>query len=211
MLALLRHDEPESQLREGVQKQLSDFLEAGEYLNLLCFTIANLTNSRAPEAPPFVDKLFRSLRSKAFMPYDDGKPPTSDGIPIPLDALVREPRGTKRGAADDGFEANRQPPKGPRLNGDYPSSRRDVSSSSGPRFNDMRGGRGGIVGVGGRGGGRGAGPSGPRGRSSEPCRDYHSASSVSYFIQAVCSLTLIQTRASALVAKRANTRTGTKQ
>lgn len=29
VLALLRHDEPESQLREGVQKQLSDFLESG--------------------------------------------------------------------------------------------------------------------------------------------------------------------------------------
>lgn len=138
------------------------------------------------EAPPFVEKLFRAIHTKSYKPYDDGMPtvPTpsssSDGIRIPIDALVKrspvaESRGIKRSAEDDPA-ANRPLPKGPRLSSEY-SNGRGINGrggpSSGPRYSDSRG----------RGGGRGSrpGPPGPPGppnrapRTQEPCRDYHSA------------------------------------
>lgn len=35
VLALLKHDEPESQLRTGLEKQLAEFLEAGLSIRLI--------------------------------------------------------------------------------------------------------------------------------------------------------------------------------
>ncbi|KAF8302590.1 hypothetical protein DL93DRAFT_2160767 [Clavulina sp. PMI_390] len=151
VLALLKHNEPEAQLRTGIEKQLSEFLEA--------------------EASPFVEKLFRAIRSKSYLPYEDVQPSSSDGIRIPVDAALG-PRGTKRGADDDSGFA-RQPPKGPRLSSDGPG-RRPQADRGGPRNSDGRGGRGGGVGRGaGRGGAANGGGQGRNGRSPEPCRDYH--------------------------------------
>ncbi|OCB88593.1 hypothetical protein A7U60_g4296 [Sanghuangporus baumii] len=109
VLALLKHETTESDLREELVKQLDEFFEDG--------------------ATGFVDTLFAALRSKSYIPYTTSPssfPPSSNssqdvGIPIPLDALMSPSstspgrgRGTKR--AHDGDDRDtRGPPKGPRL------------------------------------------------------------------------------------------------
>lgn len=127
------------------------------------------------------------------MPYDDGKPQaapssSSDGIHIPIDALVarspsspRDTRGTKRVAEEDSF-GSRPPPKGPRLSGEYASRNSNGRGPppSGPRNSDARGGRSGRAGK--------TGPSSSRsGRQKEACRDYHSMSGA-FLHRNFCSL-----------------------
>ncbi|EJD04034.1 uncharacterized protein FOMMEDRAFT_106444 [Fomitiporia mediterranea MF3/22] len=108
IIALLKHDVPEHDLRQEVIKQLDEFFEDG--------------------ASGFVDTLFAALRSKSYVPYttSPGSFPASTekardaGIPIPLDALISPSstsptdRGTKRSHDGDDRET-RGPPKGPRL------------------------------------------------------------------------------------------------
>ncbi|GJJ09424.1 hypothetical protein Clacol_003646 [Clathrus columnatus] len=101
VLALLKHDAAEPDLRKMFISQLEEFLEG--------------------EASKFVDTLFAALRSKSYLPYEPVKSESHQiGIPIPLDGLVSE-RGRKRGLEID--EHNHPPPKGPRLSNDTPFSR----------------------------------------------------------------------------------------
>ncbi|KAF9513684.1 hypothetical protein BS47DRAFT_1485487 [Hydnum rufescens UP504] len=166
VLALLKHEAAEAELRTMFVQQLQDFLET--------------------EAAPFVDKLFQTLRTRSYIPYDDVQPASgTTGIPIPLDSLVTSPhtpRGTKRISDSDLDRGSRPPPKGPRLSdgGRYSNGR-----NSGPS-NHSRGGARGAHGVNsgrsgpsypnGRNGSSNAGPSSDRSQYSnvkEPCRDYH--------------------------------------
>ena len=121
-----------------------------------------------------MDTLFQVLRSRSYLPYDDGSPlpksaPASNGIHIPLDALVTPssaPRGQKRSADSD---EPRHPPKGPRLSdgGRYPG-RAGGGSRGGPRGN-----RGGY-----------SGPGRGKGLPRERCRDYYSEHSPPFYLSA---------------------------
>ncbi|KAL6304235.1 hypothetical protein BKA93DRAFT_301444 [Sparassis latifolia] len=136
ILALLKHNAPEAELRKELASQLEEFLEKG---------------------PSFIDTLFTALRTKSYLPYSAASPssgylpsstPSVDtGIPIPLDALLSPSiptspdRGRKRSIDHDDHEM-RPPTKGPRLNGDGQFSRygrNDSRSSWGGR--GERGGR----------------------------------------------------------------------
>ncbi|KIJ45498.1 hypothetical protein M422DRAFT_74981 [Sphaerobolus stellatus SS14] len=98
VIALLKHDAPEPQLRKMFIGQLEEFLEK--------------------EAEAFVDSLLAALRTKSYLPYEPVKAETQDGaIPIPLDAFVStgasSDRRRKRSLEADDNE--HPPPKGPRL------------------------------------------------------------------------------------------------
>ncbi|KAH0838608.1 hypothetical protein J3R83DRAFT_6930 [Lanmaoa asiatica] len=168
VLALLKHNLPEAEMRNELTTQLEEFLEK--------------------EGPSFIDTLFTVLRTKSYLPYTTSPPPshsssnshpTDAGIPIPLDSLLSNntpspERGLKRTHVDDDHEALR-PAKGPRLTADgqfsrYPSGRDTRSTGQwGPRHD-----RQGPV--------NGAGPAanGQRIQTYQPpdqrrgvCRDYH--------------------------------------
>ncbi|KAF8587345.1 hypothetical protein K439DRAFT_1630837 [Ramaria rubella] len=147
VLALLKHDAAEPELRKMFVSQLEEFLEK--------------------EASKFVDALFSALRTKSYLPYEPIKSEPYEpikmepggGIPIPLDALMSavgsSDRGRKRSL--DGNEHEHPPPKGPRLSGDghfsrYPGSNGRHSRGTG---NHHHGG----VQANGRGAGRGEGSS----------------------------------------------------
>ncbi|KAI0336015.1 hypothetical protein GY45DRAFT_572451 [Cubamyces sp. BRFM 1775] len=179
ILALLKHNAPEAELRKELAVQLEEFLEK--------------------ECASFVDTLFIALRSKSYLPYSatpsTNYPSSSTsadvGIPIPLDGLLNPSpptpeRGRKRGIDQDDYDAH-GPSKGPRLNNDSQFSRygrNDRSSWGG------RGDRGGRMDVNGRpdymdGGmagmdmGMGMNGMNGRGQNYRPperrgiCRDYH--------------------------------------
>ncbi|TFY79735.1 hypothetical protein EWM64_g4275, partial [Hericium alpestre] len=163
ILALLKHNAPESELRKELTSQLEEFLEK--------------------EGPPFLDTLFTILRTKSYLPYGTSSPPPATpshpashlnpsqpqpiqtldtGIPIPFDALlglqnaISGDRGRKRGPDYD--DRDGRPPKGPRLSGD------------GWRGGGWDGrGRGDVM-DGGMGGGRGYRPPDQK---RGICRDYH--------------------------------------
>ncbi|KAF8527861.1 hypothetical protein BU17DRAFT_38588 [Hysterangium stoloniferum] len=101
VLALLKHDAAEPDLRKMFINQLEEFLEK--------------------ESAKFVDTLFAALRTKSYLPYESAKADIQDvGIPIPIDALMSGPsdRGRKRSLEHD--EHDHPLPKGPRLgNGSY--------------------------------------------------------------------------------------------
>ncbi|KAG8220113.1 hypothetical protein J3R82DRAFT_1133 [Butyriboletus roseoflavus] len=169
VLALLKHNLPELEMRKELTSQLEEFLEK--------------------EGPSFIDTLFTVLRTKSYLPYTTSPPPsqssssnphpTDAGIPIPLDSLLSNnspspERGQKRTHADDDRDAH-HPAKGPRLTVDgqfsrYSSGRDALSTGQwGPR-NDRHG----PV--------NGAGPAvnGQRIQTYQPpdqrrgvCRDYH--------------------------------------
>ncbi|KAH9950510.1 hypothetical protein B0H21DRAFT_723637 [Amylocystis lapponica] len=110
ILALLKHNAPESELRKELAGQLEEFLEK--------------------EGPPFIDTLFTALRTKSYLPYSATTPSSGyasssaqsidTGIPIPLDALLSPSiptspsRGRKRSIDHDDRDS-RPPAKGPRL------------------------------------------------------------------------------------------------
>ncbi|CDO72420.1 hypothetical protein BN946_scf184977.g119 [Trametes cinnabarina] len=134
VLALLKHNAPEPELRKELVVQLEEFLEK--------------------ESASFVDTLFTVLRTKSYLPYaatpSTSYPSSSTnadvGIPIPLDGLLNPPsspeRGRKRGMDED-YEAH-GPSKGPRLNNDGQFSRygrNDRSSWGGRGDRPDRGGR----------------------------------------------------------------------
>ncbi|KAF8139929.1 hypothetical protein EV363DRAFT_1206054 [Boletus edulis] len=117
VLALLKHNLPEAEMRKELTTQLEEFLEK--------------------ESPSFIDTLFTVLRTKSYLPYTTSPPPsqpspsnprlTDAGIPIPLDGLLPNnnsapERGQKRTHADDERDALR-PAKGPRLTVDGQFSR----------------------------------------------------------------------------------------
>ncbi|EJD55496.1 hypothetical protein AURDEDRAFT_109804 [Auricularia subglabra TFB-10046 SS5] len=159
VLALLKHDASEAELRDMFSKQLADFLEQ--------------------EAPAFTEQLLAALRTKSYMPYAADAPlarSEDPGIPIPLDALVPPAAGQKRSAEGDDFD--RAPPKGPRLSSDGNFSRYGPgpSHSNGGawRGGEQRGqgaGRGGYANGGANG--RPQNDMSQRGPRRGLCRDYH--------------------------------------
>ncbi|KAJ3998446.1 hypothetical protein F5050DRAFT_1805896 [Lentinula boryana] len=105
ILALLKHNVPESKMKNDLQSQLDEFLEK--------------------ECAPFIDTLFTVLRTKSYLPYTD-EPPTAPsksldtGIPIPLDALLSSPaspEGSRKRSLDNPDTGGQPHPKGPRLDG----------------------------------------------------------------------------------------------
>jgi len=107
ILALLKHNVPESDMRRELTGQLDEFLEK--------------------ECPSFIDTLFTVLRTKSYLPYSTDSTPRQPramdtGIPIPLDALLlpsshaSPERGQKRSMEYD--ERDGRPAKGPRLSVD---------------------------------------------------------------------------------------------
>ena len=125
ILALLKHEASEPDLRDELVKQLDEFFENGASVILCALYIRFLMILEG--ATEFVDTLFAALRSKSYTPYTTGPPSfhsSSDnsqdaGIPIPLDGLISPSatspgRGTKRSRDGDDRDG-RGPPKGPRL------------------------------------------------------------------------------------------------
>ncbi|KAI0690701.1 hypothetical protein BC835DRAFT_1280552 [Cytidiella melzeri] len=112
ILALLKHNAPEADLRQELSSQLEEFLEK--------------------ETLSFIQTLFTALRTKSYMPYAAPSPPTSpsgssaipsvdNGIPIPLDLVtptesISPDRRRKRSLDHDGRDY--RPQKGPRLGDD---------------------------------------------------------------------------------------------
>ncbi|KAI0670098.1 hypothetical protein C8Q78DRAFT_167784 [Trametes maxima] len=181
ILALLKHNQPEAELRKELGVQLEEFLEK--------------------ECSPFVDTLFTALRTKSYLPYSatasTSYPSSSTsadvGIPIPLDGLLNPPsqspeRGRKRGIDQDDYETH-GPSKGPRLNngGQFSRYGRDDRSSWGGRGDRGDRGRmdlagrpdfmdGGMTGMDMGMGMNGMNGRGPNYRPPERrgiCRDYH--------------------------------------
>ncbi|KAH9049466.1 hypothetical protein EDB84DRAFT_1037590 [Lactarius hengduanensis] len=125
ILALLKHNGPEPELRKDLAGQLDEFLEK--------------------EGPPFIDALFTTLRTKSYLPYSSPPPPTApslptdNGIPIPLDALISSgsssPPGPDRSRKrPSDYEDSLRPPKGPRMSQDGPFSRQ--GPHRGPGWNN---------------------------------------------------------------------------
>ena len=202
ILALLKHNTSEPDLRVELGTQLEEFLEKGACPHS-CFpsNMFHSLNYRAfrhlAETQHFINLLFNALRSKSYLPYNTSPPPTPTqprnnsnpsairpngvGIPIPLEVLPTGPSN---------------PPSNPRKRGlDNPSD--DHEFRKGPRLSNdpgfprpVRGGRGQWDS---RGGGRGRDggfgePSGLHGGNRPQqyrppdqakrgiCRDYHSES-----------------------------------
>ncbi|KAL4268008.1 hypothetical protein AB1N83_000733 [Pleurotus pulmonarius] len=111
ILALLKHNVAESEMRKELSVQLEEFLEK--------------------ECPSFIDTLFTVLRTKSYLPYATSSTPifpsttpsVDTGIPIPLDGLIspsiptQSERTRKRSIEHDEHDG-RPPSKGPRLSGD---------------------------------------------------------------------------------------------
>ncbi|KAB5594300.1 Zf-CCCH domain containing protein [Ceratobasidium theobromae] len=178
VLALLKHDAPESDLKETFRKQLYDFLDN--------------------ETSGFVDELFAVIKSESYKA--SSKPPTAPrsapvpsvpilapaptassdaGIPIPIDALLgskSDSRGTKRRLDSDGGpgdQQDRSPPKGPRLRDSRydPYARHD---NGGRTFrNDRDGSRNGARPPTGPAADRERTRNDERDTKRQPCRDYH--------------------------------------
>ncbi|KAG0697156.1 hypothetical protein DFH29DRAFT_991492 [Suillus ampliporus] len=117
ILALLKHNVPENEMRKELSSQLEEFLEK--------------------EGPSFIDTLFTVLRTKSYLPYTAGDPtssfslpsrsqPADTGIPIPLDGLLSNhsptDRGQKRSLEHDERDG-RPPTKGARLSAEGQFSR----------------------------------------------------------------------------------------
>ncbi|XP_006454808.1 hypothetical protein AGABI2DRAFT_198413 [Agaricus bisporus var. bisporus H97] len=111
ILALLKHNVSEPEMRKELLIQLDEFLEK--------------------ECPPFVDTLFTVLRTKSYLPYtSEPAPPRAvdSGIPIPLDLITPSPsdsnmeRGRKRSLEADDRDG-RPPAKGARVSSEEEFSR----------------------------------------------------------------------------------------
>ncbi|KAJ2920390.1 hypothetical protein MD484_g46, partial [Candolleomyces efflorescens] len=182
ILALLKHEVTESDMRKELEQQLEEFLEK--------------------ETKTFIDTLFTVLRTKSYLPYNAPTPPppesqsADNGIPIPLDSLMSDPAGPssersrKRSASSD--ERDGRPKKGPRLGNDsdfsrYGNGRQDAAAWNGAQqFTGFPGG--GMEGFGMPMGAMGMGipmnamgpMAGRRSQGYQPpgqkrgiCRDYH--------------------------------------
>lgn len=209
ILALLKHNAPEADLRQELMSQLEEFLEKGVY-SLHFISALALTDSFVnAETSSFIQTLFTALRTKSYMPYAAPSPPTSPsgpsnsttidtGIPIPLDLVTPSDgsspdRRRKRSLEHD--DRDYRPPKGPRLNEDGTFQR---FGGRPERGSWARGERGGRMMMSGRAdymdGGMdsslemGMGGGAMNGRGYRPpdrvrgiCRDYHSESHLHVF------------------------------
>ncbi|KAH7883912.1 hypothetical protein F5I97DRAFT_1896746 [Phlebopus sp. FC_14] len=182
VLALLKHNVPESEMRKELSVQLEEFLEK--------------------EVPSFIDTLFTVLRTKSYLPYTANSPPPSYssassntqsgevGIPIPLDSFLSSSSSSERGQKrilDHDDRDGPGPAKGPRLSADSQFSRysngRDnrLGGQWGGRFD--RSDRQGMIRANGMGQGMDGGSmNGRRIETYQPpeqrrgiCRDYHNS------------------------------------
>ncbi|KAJ6604401.1 hypothetical protein DFH09DRAFT_1122561 [Mycena vulgaris] len=122
ILALLKHNVPEAEMRKELAVQLDEFLEKAE-------------------CPPFIDTLFTVLRTKSYLPYGTA-PSTSafpanqadNGIPIPLDTPSSSvsPDRTRKRSFDNDERDGRPPAKGPRLSNEGQFSRYSNGRGGGP-------------------------------------------------------------------------------
>ncbi|KIJ21457.1 hypothetical protein PAXINDRAFT_173615 [Paxillus involutus ATCC 200175] len=118
VIALLKHNLPESDMRKELSAQLEEFLEK--------------------EAPSFIDTLFIVLRTKSYLPYTSSPPHLQassssnpqageTGIPIPLDSLLSNnatsPERAQKRSHEGGDHDAHRPAKGPRLGADSQFSR----------------------------------------------------------------------------------------
>ncbi|KIK71256.1 hypothetical protein GYMLUDRAFT_33395 [Collybiopsis luxurians FD-317 M1] len=110
ILALLKHNVPEPEMKKELETQLAEFLEN--------------------ECSSFIDTLFTALRSKSYLPYEPApSTPTQsadDGIPIPLDGLLSSstpalssPEGSRKRSLENPDSGGRPSSKGPRLEGQF--------------------------------------------------------------------------------------------
>ena len=139
ILALLKHNGPEAELRKELATQLDEFLEKGASLVISCSLISEHFILYI-ECPPFIDALFTALRTKSYLPYNSPPPPpasslpTDNGIPIPLDAIIpsgpSNPPDRSRKRQSD-YADDIRPPKGPRVSQDGPFSRHGPSRGPG--------------------------------------------------------------------------------
>ncbi|KAL0575134.1 hypothetical protein V5O48_006838 [Marasmius crinis-equi] len=134
ILALLQHNVAENEMRKELAGQLDEFLEKVPVLTFM---------GMQPECSSFIDTLFTALRSKSYLPYTTSPPPPPSksldgGIPIPFDALVSTPEGSRKRSLEDETEGG-PPSKGPRLDSDDHVSRHGNSGHD-PRWSN-RGGR----------------------------------------------------------------------
>ncbi|KAJ7706444.1 hypothetical protein B0H17DRAFT_1037241 [Mycena rosella] len=110
ILALLKHNVPEAEMRKELAVQLDEFLEKAE-------------------CPPFIDTLFTVLRTKSYLPYGTAPStsafPADTGIPIPLDipSSSVSPDRTRKRSFDNDERDGRPPAKGPRLSNEGQFSR----------------------------------------------------------------------------------------
>jgi RNA-binding protein 26 len=131
ILALLKHNVPEAEMRKEMQVQLEEFLENGMSRQRFHQT-STLTEVTSPlECAPFLNTLFTVLRTKSYLPYAAEPTPSAsqdEGIPIPLDEIMASSssggmgndRTRKRSLGDDG---DVRPTKGARLSSDGDFSR----------------------------------------------------------------------------------------
>ncbi|KAG2023743.1 RRM domain-containing protein [Coprinopsis cinerea AmutBmut pab1-1] len=161
ILALLKHNVPEPEMRKELQVQLEEFLEN--------------------ECKSFIDTLFTVLRTKSYLPYSTNPPsppPANDeGKSTPLDGTTTSgaagpssDRTRKRSFGDD--ERDTRPSKGPRLSADgdfsrYGNGRADQQWGTGRQGMGQEG-----AAYGGQMNGRRQGYQ-PPGQKRGICRDYH--------------------------------------
>ncbi|KAG2075254.1 hypothetical protein BDR04DRAFT_1092125 [Suillus decipiens] len=141
VLALLKHNVPENEMRKELSSQLEEFLEK--------------------EGPSFIDTLFTVLRTKTYLPYTASDPTSSfslpshsqtadTGIPIPLDGLLSNHSPTERGqkrSLEHDERDGRPPTKGARLNAEgqfsrYPNGRDSRSTGAWSNGQTRAGGQG---------------------------------------------------------------------
>ncbi|KAG6330067.1 hypothetical protein ID866_9022, partial [Astraeus odoratus] len=184
VLALLKHNVPENEMRKELTVQLEEFLEKG----VPGPPTTGLKHTHdSPEGPTFIDTLFTVLRTKSYLPYTDSSPAQSSypsssnqqssdvGIPIPLDGLLQNTTTPERGQKRSLEYDDHQPSKGPRLGADAQFSR--YSNSRDYRAWGDRVDRQGTGNM-----------NGQRIQTYQPpdrrgiCRDYHSAYLLFYMI-----------------------------
>jgi RNA-binding protein 26 len=198
ILALLKHNVPENDMRRELTAQLDEFLEKG--IPIPTIVSPSLTCC-CSECSTFIDTLFKVLRTKTYLPYNTDSTPKQPramdtGIPIPLDALLSPSgnaspeRGQKRSMDHD--DRDGRPAKGPRLSMDggqgqfsrYPNGRDGGQWAGHGGMNGHGGGMsmGGMGMNGGMNGNMGQ-MNGRRPQGYQPpdqkrglCRDYHSES-----------------------------------
>ncbi|KAJ7275291.1 hypothetical protein B0H12DRAFT_1215141 [Mycena haematopus] len=120
ILALLKHNVPEAEMRKELAVQLDEFLEKAE-------------------CPPFIETLFTVLRTKSYLPYATASS-TSDfpansagaGIPIPIPTSSTSPERTRKRSSDNDERDGRPPAKGPRLSSEGQFSRYSNGRGGGP-------------------------------------------------------------------------------
>ncbi|KAH9057000.1 hypothetical protein EDB87DRAFT_1633641 [Lactarius vividus] len=146
ILALLKHNGPEPELRKELASQLDEFLEK--------------------EGPPFIDALFTTLRTKSYLPYSPPGPDRSRKRPSDYEDSLRPPKGPRM--SQDGPFSRHGPHRGPGWNNGnwngsgpsrpgFPGSSDAVNGGMGQRMN-------------------GRGPSAqyhPPGQGRGICRDYY--------------------------------------